>query len=125
LTPWVIFFTKMRESQIAITRAKIINPSEIIPICFAFGSFDFRYLIVQPIKSGGRRTLTRYNPICINTPVERGFSLIFFPHVGQKNAVASTREEQNGQAIWVAGTGSISIYYHRSVVYYVYRKEIK
>jgi len=43
--------------------------------------------------------LTAYNPICVKVPVERGFSLTFFPQVGQKNAVLSTRVEQNGQDI--------------------------
>jgi len=95
----VIFFVKAIENQIAVTRAAIVSTSDIIPICFAFGSDDFRYLIVQPIKSGGRSTLARYNPICVQIPVERGFSFTFFPQVGQKKAELSIRVEQKGQGI--------------------------
>lgn len=81
------------------TRATIVSASEIIPICFAFGSVDFKYLIVQPIKSGGRSTPTRYNPICVQMPVEGSFSFTFFPQIGQKNAVLSIVDEQKGQGI--------------------------
>jgi hypothetical protein len=82
-----------------VIRTTIVSTREIVPICLAFGSVDFRYLIVQPIKSGGRSTLTRYNPICVQMPVERGFSFTFFPQTGQKKAVLSIVDEQNGQTI--------------------------
>ena len=84
--------------QMETARTMMVNPRDIIPIRFAFESLDLRYLMVNPIKSGGRRTLTRYNPICDKRPVDGGFSFIFFPHIGQKYAVLSTGAEQEGQS---------------------------
>ena len=86
----------------------MVNPREINPICFAFGSFDRRYLIVHTIKSGEKRILTRYTPSCVPMLTERGFSFIFFPQVGQKKAVSPTGEEQNGQTI--GATGMVSTF---------------
>ena len=91
----------------AIPMATIVRTREIIPIRLAVGSEDFRYLIVQPINCGGRRMLTAYTPSCVQMPVASGFSFTFFPHVGQKNAVLSTGDEQNGQIGCAIGIGSI------------------
>ena len=98
--------------EIQVTRIRVImvNASDIAPICFAFVSFDFRYLMVHQRKSGGRRMLTAYNPNCVHRVVERGLSLTFFPQVGQKNAVASMGLEQNGQIVCVGGNGSTLLY---------------
>lgn len=97
------------DSQTAILMATIVRTREIIPICLAAGSEDLRYLIVHPMKSGGRRMLTAYTPSCVQMPVASGFSLIFFPHVGQKNAVLSTGDEQNGHTVVGTDIGSTSI----------------
>lgn len=101
-----------RESQIAVTSVRIISARDIMPMRLVFPSSDFRYFMVQPKKNGGKRMLTAYNPICAGTSVAGGFSRRLFPHFGQKKAVVSIGEAQNGQSICVGAAGSIYLYYH-------------
>lgn len=89
----------MNESHTENMMATMVNPTDIYPMCFAFRSDDFRYLIVHHKDHGGRKILAAYNSICAVVFVESGFSLRFFPQVGQKRAVASTIEEQKGQVV--------------------------
>jgi len=93
----------------ATPMATMVRTREIIPIRLAAGSEDLRYLIVQPINSGGRMMLMAYTPSCVQMPVDRGFSFTFFPHVGQKNTVLSTGDEQNGQTVVRTGIGSTCV----------------
>jgi hypothetical protein len=62
----------------------MVRTIAIIPITFALGSLENRYLNPGQRPKGGSKTLIKYIEICLEKVVTGGGSFIFFPQFGQK-----------------------------------------
>lgn len=71
-------------SHVSTPKLIIETTREIQPAVFTFSSGDFKYLIVNGKFSGGAKVDRPNSDTIAQNPKPTGFSLIFFPQLGQK-----------------------------------------
>ena len=86
---WIAFCVQTTANQMTKIVDKIKSVQEILPICLAFGSDDFKYFIaghlVTKIKQIiGRIMLKAYIQASVATVVESGAEFNLLPQFGQK-----------------------------------------